>query len=298
MKKCNMQDTIASHIRTLFLIALAVLTAGCSSLKLTYDYGDTLLYWWLDAYVDVDSGQKAPLKADIDKLFQWHRKSQLKDYVQLLKVGQQQLQGNVTQADVLADYNAVKSRATLLLFKSEPELANLARSLRPEQLLQMERKFASNNDDFRKKYLSVDVEQRRKLHFQKSMEQFELWFGAFSREQEDSIRQASDARAQDDNAWLAERARRQKNIIDLLQKVQRDKTGKEATMLLIHDLITDSFDPPQNSQPKALLDAHAKATAQLILSVTRVATAAQMAHARKRMQGWIDDFDSLAADAH
>ena len=292
-----MQDLPGRHIRTLFLLALALLIGACSSLRLSYDYGDTLLYWWLDSYVDVDSGQKAALKRDIDKLFQWHRKSQLKDYVQLLKLGQQQLQGNVTQADVLADYNAVMSRASLLLFKAEPELADLARSLRPEQLLQMEKKFASNNDDFRKKYLRGDVEKRRKLHFQKSMEQFELWFGSFSREQEESIRQASDARPLDDNIWLDERVRRQKNIMALLQKVQLDKTGKEATMLLIHDLITDSFEPPQNSEHKALLDAHANATAQLIFSVTRIATAAQIAHARKRMQGWIDDFGKLAADA-
>jgi hypothetical protein len=35
---------------------------------------------------------------------------------------------------------------------------------------------------------------------------------------------------------------------------------------------------------------------QLILTVNRIATPQQKAHAHKRMQGWIDDFNILAAD--
>ena len=302
MKKCNMQASpgcrIRTRIRTLLLLALAVLAAGCSSIRLSYDYGDTLLYWWLDAYVDLDQAQNVRVKKDIEQLFQWHRKTQLKDYAQLLKGGQHQLQGNVTEADLLADYSAVKERATLLLFRSEAELADLARSLHPEQLLQMEQKFASQNDDYRKKYLSGDTEKHRRLHFVKSMEQFELWFGGFSREQEAILRQASDARPLDDRIWLAEHMRRQQNIAALLRKVQQEKLGKEATLALVHNLIKDSVDGMEQSDNKAFFDAYKQGSVRLVLTAIRIATPAQKAHARKRMQDWIDDFNALAAAAH
>ena len=286
------------RIRNLFLIALLVLVAACSSIRLTYNHGDTLLYWWLNAYVDLDSDQNSWVKKDIDKLFQWHRKTQLKDYVQLLTTAQRQLQGNITQADLLADFTDIKGRTQLLLFKALPELADLARSLRPEQLAQMEKKFTSNNDDFRKKYLRGDTASRQKFHYQKSMKQFELWFGSFSREQEEIIRKASDGRPIDDEIWLDERIRRQKNISVLLRKVQREKLGKDATIALIHNLIKDSFDRFEHSERKAFFDAYTNNTAQLVLDVIKITTPVQKAHAQKRMQGWIDDFNTLAAEAH
>ena len=297
MKKFNMQDSRLCRIRQLFLIALITVLAGCSSIRLSYNHGETLTYWWLNAYVDLDSEQKTWVKKDIDNLFQWHRKTQLKDYVQLLTTVQRQFQGNPTQADLLADYNDIKSRTQLLLFKALPELADLVRSLKPEQIAQMEKKFASNNEDYRKKFMRGSLEQRQKVRYQKSMEHFELVFGSFSREQEDIIRKASDALPVDNEIWLDERMRRQKNILTLVQKVQREKLSKDAAMSLIHNLIRESFDRLERSDRKAFFDSNNEATAQMVLTVVKIATPAQKAHANKRFQGWIDDFNSLYSEA-
>nr|WP_038497646.1 DUF6279 family lipoprotein [Janthinobacterium agaricidamnosum] len=296
MEKFNTHALCLPRIRLLLLVSLLALLAACSSLRLTYNHGDTILYWWLNAYVDIDSDQKGWVKKDIDNFFAWHRKTQLKDYVQVLSHAQRQLQGNVTQADLLADYSDIKQRTEALLLKAQPELADLAMALRPEQIAQMEKKFASNNDDYRKKYLRGDQDKRQQYRFDKAMEQFELWFGNFSREQQDSIRKASDARPLDNEIWLDERIRRQRNIVNLVQKVQREKLNKDATIALIHNLIQDSFNRLDHSERKAFFDTTNEATANLVLTVIKIATPAQKAHAIKRMQGWIDDFNALAAD--
>ena len=296
MEKFNMRPAGFRPLYRYLLIAAMVLLSACSSLRLAYNHGDTLLYWWLDAYVDLDSDQKSWVKSDIDNLFNWHRKTQLHDYVQILQNAQRQLQGNPTQADLQADLNDIKSRTELLLFKALPELADLARSLKPEQIEQMQKKFASNNDEFRKKNMKGDRDQQQQYRYKKSMEQFELWFGNFSPEQEAQIRKASDARPLDNDIWLDERMRRQKNILTLVQKVQREKLNKEATMALIHTLIKDSFDRLEHSERKQFFDAYEASTAQLVLTVIKIATPAQKAHAQKRMQGWIDDFNNLAAE--
>jgi hypothetical protein len=296
MQKSNMPNIGGSSLRRLLLTALMVLLAGCSSLRLAYNHGDTLLYWWIDAYVDLDSEQKPWVKKDIDNLFQWHRKTQLHDYVQILQTGQRQLQGNPSAADLLGDYDEIKSRTQLLLFKALPELADLARSLKPEQIAQMDKKFTANNAEFRKKNMKGDREQQLKYRYKKSMEQFELWFGPFTAEQEAVIRKASDARPLDNDIWLDERLRRQKNIVTLAQKVQREKLSKDATMALIHTLIKDSFERMEHSERKAFFDSYNEATAQFILTVIKIATPVQKAHAQKRMQGWIEDFNNLATE--
>jgi hypothetical protein len=296
MKKFNTTDTLSHRIRMVFLMALIVLAAGCSTVRFTYNHGDTLLYWWLNTYLDFDSDQSGWVKRDIDNLFQWHRKTQLKDYVQLLQNGQRQLAGNLGPADLMSDYHDIKARSELLAYKALPELADLARSVRPEQIAQMEKRFAKNNEDYRKKFMRGDVEQQQKARFKKSMEQFNLWFGGFSSEQEAVLRKASDARVLDNNIWLDERMRRQRNIVAALRKVQQEKLSKEATVSVLHNLVKELFDRFEAPERKAFFDTYTDQTVQMILTAVKIATPAQKAHAHKRMQGWIDDFTSLAAD--
>jgi hypothetical protein len=281
---------------SLFLIALIAALAACSSLRLAYNNGDTLLYWWIDGYVDLTSEQKSVVKEDIDKLFHWHRKTQLNDYAQILQTAQRQLAAGATQADLQTDFDDIKKRTEALLLKATPELAELARSLQPDQIATLERKFAANNADFRKKNMRGDREAQQRFRYKKSMEQFELWFGSFSSEQEAAIRKASDARPLNNEIWLDERTRRQNNILAAVRKVQTEKLSQEATQTLIQGLIKDGFQRLETSDRKAFFDSYEAANLQLVLTVINLATPAQKAHAQRRMQGWIDDFRTLAAD--
>src|SRR6218665_3700613 len=134
MSKSNMPISGRRTLHGLFLIALLALLSACSSLRLAYNHGDTVLYWWIDGYVDLTSEQKGWVKKDIDELFRWHRKTQLHDYVQILQNAQRQLAAGPSQADLQNDYDEIKNRTQLLLFKALPELADLARSLQPDQI--------------------------------------------------------------------------------------------------------------------------------------------------------------------
>lgn len=296
MKKFNMQASTLQRLRTGFLILCVTLLAACSSIRLAYNHGDTMLMWWMDGYVDLDTEQTRWVRKDVDQLFEWHRKTQLPEYAQLLANGQRQLAGNLTQADLLRDYHDAKASTELLLMKALPELSDLARSMRPEQINQIEKKFASNNDEYRKKFMRGSIEKRHKARYAKTLDQFEFWFGDFSDEQEVILRKATDARALDNEIWLAERIRRQQGILAVLRKVQQEKLGKEATTALVHGLIRDLFDRLESPERKAFYDAYIDSTSKLILLVANIATPAQKAHAHKRLQSWIDDFTTLAAD--
>ncbi|HEY0491532.1 MAG TPA: DUF6279 family lipoprotein [Telluria sp.] len=278
------------------MIAIMVTVAACSSIKFTYNNGDTLLYYWLNAYVDIDTDQSDWVKKDIDDLFQWHRSTQLKDYVQLLEKGQRQLAGNITQADLLANYREVRARSEKLAYKAVPDLADLALSLKPDQIETLEKKFASNNEKYRKKFLRGDAEERNKVRYKKAMEQFDLWFGNFSRDQEAALRKASDARPLDNEIWLEERMRRQQMILATLRKIQSQKLNREATIPLVQNLVRDFFTRMDSPERKSFYDASVDGTTKMVMTAIRIATPEQKAHAQKRMQGWIDDFKALAAN--
>jgi hypothetical protein len=296
MKNFNTQDQLIQRFRVLCLLAVMVALAACSSIKFAYNQGDTLLYWFVDAYVDLDSEQAAPVKEDIGQLIKWHRKTQLRDYSQFLVKAQGQLAGNITHADLKADYKDIKARTETLAYKALPELTDLALTVKPEQIANIEEKFRKNNDTYRKKFVAIDNEKKQKQRYKKSMEQFELWFGNFSSDQEAILRKASDARPLDNQVWLDERIIRQKKIISVLREIQAKKLGKEATSALLSNLLKDIFGRFESPERKPFFDAYIDSTINLTMTAIKIATPAQKAHAQKRMQGWIDDFKVLAAD--
>lgn len=296
MKKFNMHASTAQRLRALFLILCVTLVAACSSVRFAYNNGDTLLYWWMDGYIDLDSSQSALVRKDIDKLIHWHRQTQLRAYAKLLANGQKQLAGDLSQADLLRDYQEIKHGTELLLNKALPELADVALAMRPEQITHLEKKFAKNNAAYRKKFMQGDTAKRHEGRYEKTLDQFEFWFGSFSREQEAIIRKASDTRALDNDIWLAERLRRQQLILAMLRKVQAEKLSKEATIAQVQVIVKDIFERLESPERKEFYDGYIDTTSKLILRVAAIATPAQKAHAHKKMQNWIDDFNTLAAD--
>lgn len=280
---------------TLFLFAC--LLAGCSALRLGYANGDTVVYWWLNSYVDFNDEQKPWVKQRIDKLFAWHRKTQLNDYAQFLAQLQARLNGKITAAEVQTDYAAFKKRAMLVLDKAMPDLADLAMSLQPQQIAHLEKKFASNNDDYRKDYLHGSLEDRQRYRFKKVMKQAEYWFGDFSSQQEAQIRAASDARPLNNEIWAAERVRRQQEMLLILKKIHAEHLSRDAVIALLHGYAERSFDNFTYEENKAFFDGTRDGTAQLVAVIVNVATPAQREHAMKRVQKWIEDCHALAAKA-
>ncbi|MCA1855746.1 DUF6279 family lipoprotein [Massilia oculi] len=295
MKNFNTPDTFFRRTLALCLLVLAVFVAGCSSVRFTYNQGDTLLYWWLDSYADLEGEQADIAKRDIDKLFQWHRQTQLRDYAALLGNMQRQLAGNTTQADLVNVYKEIRLRGERLAGHAVPEMTTLALSIKPDQIADIERKFISKNQDYRRKFIEGSTEKRQRARFKKAMNQLELWFGNFSREQEDILRKTLDARPLDNEAWLEERVWRQRRILALLRKFEKEKPNREQASAQIVAMQRELFGRIDSPERKAFYDAGIDHTTKFILTAIRIATPAQKKHAHDRMQGWINDFQALAA---
>jgi hypothetical protein len=296
MQKFIMQHYRVFAIRVVLFFTICVLS-GCSAVRLGYNHGESLTYWWLNSYIDFDGQQRPWVKKDIEKLFAWHRKTQLHDYAQFMAHSQKQLQHKVDKQELLASYDEIKKRSALVVDKALPELADLALSLQPQQIAHIEKKFASNNDKYRKDYLHGDIEQRQSMRYKKVMEQAEYWFGGFSPEQEALIRRASDARPLDSEIWLAERQHRQQEMIALLKKIQAEKPSREATMQLLKNYAGMVFDQAGSGQHEQFLNASKDATAGMAAVIINCTTPAQKAKAVNRLQQWIDNFNVLAAPA-
>ena len=290
-----MRDTVFRRTFAMLAIALMALAAGCSTIRFSYNQGDTLLYWWLNTYVDFEGQQADVTKRDINALFSWHRQTQLHDYAALLGNFQKQLAGTPTQADLVNAYREVRVRGERLGQRATPELTTLALSITPQQIKHIEAKFKDKNDEYRRKFMSGSVDKRQRARFKKSMEQFELWFGSFSSAQETELRRASDLRPLDNHIWLEERQYRQRRIVAMLREIQQKKMNREQATAQVQALQRDLFGRMEAPERKGFYDASIDANTKYILAGIRMATPQQKAHAQQRMQGWINDFEALAA---
>ncbi len=285
---------LAGTLRWILVVGLVLGMVGCNAVRLGYSNGESVAYWWLNGYVDIEGDQQPLVKRHLENFFAWHRKTQLKDYAQLFALGQQRLQQQVTPADLLADYDAVKKRTVLVIDKALPDLTELALSLQPEQLEHLEKKFASNNETYRKEYLRGDLEQRQLFRFKKVMKQAEFWFGNFTEEQEAQIRAASDARPLNNELTMAQRVRRQQEMLSMLKRIQAEKPGREAALKMVRQYAVAALDYFGDPQHKAFADASNEANMRMMAVLINLATPEQKAHADKRLQQFINDCHTLA----
>jgi hypothetical protein len=271
------------------------LLLGCSAARLGYSNGETISYWWLNNYVDFESDQTPWVKQRIAHLFAWHRKTQLHDYVKVLGLAQQRVHGKVSEHELLADYADLKRRILVITDKALPDLADLALSLKPEQIAHIEKKFASNNNDYRKDYLRGDVEKRQHFRFKKVLKQAEYWLGTFNSEQERLIRVASDARPLNNELVMADRLQRQAALIALLKKIQAEKPGRETTVAMLKKYVSATLDRFGDPEHNHFFDTSVAASARMTAVIINNATPAQKEHFVRTLQQWINDFNKLSA---
>jgi hypothetical protein len=277
------------------LFALALMLAGCSAAKLGYSNGESVVFWWLNGYVDVEADQQPWVKRHIANLLAWHRSTQLEQYADLLTRIQKQLQGNVTPADVQNEFGNVKDSALALVDTAVPALADLAVALHPQQIPIIDKKFSSNNETYRKENMRGDLERRQSERYKKLLKHAEYWFGDFSPEQEAQIRAASDKRPLNPELELDMRKRRQQEVIALLKKVRNERLDRRAAMALMKEYMAGVLDHFGEPEHKAFSEASRNASAEMVALIINLADAKQRAHARKRLQTWIDDCRALAA---
>ena len=283
----------SSRAIKILLLCMALMLSACSMVRVAYNNGESLTYWWLDGYIDIENDQRPWVKERIDRLFDWHRKTQLRDYTRLLRDGQKRLQTGIDKPTALADIAEMKKRLLVTLEAALPDLVDLALDLRPEQLVRINKKFASLNSEYRKDYLRGDLEDRHKYRFKKILSQAEFWFGDFSREQEAQIRKAVAAVPLDNDLYYRARLRRQRDLMTMLTKIQSERPSRDATIAMLRTHLVAAVEQPGGTEYGAFFNTYYDGMAGVVFMIVNSATPAQKQHAHMKLQEFINDFSQL-----
>jgi hypothetical protein len=293
-------NVVSSRLRWIIGVALALLLAGCSALRIGYSQAPTLAYWWIDGYVDVNGEQTPLLRNAIDRWFDWHRRDELPQYAVLLARAQREaLEPQLTAQSMCAWRDVVQARLDAALEQATPALATLLLSLTPEQIRHIERKLAKDGVTMRADFAQADRGERAKAALKRTLERFEGFYGRLDEAQRERLAQLLAISSFDPERWLAERERRNRDLVQTLTQVTKDARGLDSAgaQSLALSTVRTLVERAQRS-PRADYRAYQERLAQencaLTATMHNLMTPAQRRNARDKLKGWEDDLRAIA----
>jgi hypothetical protein len=273
---------------------LLVLLAGCSSVQTGYRNAPTLLYWWLDSYVDFNAAQDPPVRESLAALHAWHRQQELPAYADLLGRMQQQAGGPVSPELVCTYTRQVRGHLQRLIAQSTDGLARLVPTLEEEQLRHLAQKFEKNNQKWREEWLDGTPAELLERRLERTVDRYEDFYGDLTDAQITLLRQRLAASGFDARTAWAERLRRQQDMLRVFQE-HRGATRPahvKAEMLALVQRNLDSPEPVYRAQFEGML----KEGCQTLALLHNSASAAQRRHLIERLRRYESDFRTLAAE--
>ncbi len=285
-----MQRIIRQAPLALGLLALCVLSA-CSTIKLVYNQSDDLLYWWVDAYVDLEGEQKASTREALGALQRWHRQQQLPEYVALLQKARSMAQQDITASQVCAVTDEVKASFLTLLRQIEPAAARLGTQLKAEQLQHMRKRYDKTNKEWRSDWLEGSPEKRLRYRTKQALNRLEDFYGRLDDPQREVLNQWLSSSAFDATLNYSERERRQADSLQTLQRMA-DSGSVAAAQGLLRAWTDRAFHSPNESYrsySQALWQENCTGFAKLHNSTTP----AQRQHLADSLRGYETDLKAL-----
>ena len=263
-------------------------------MRIGYSQAADLAYWWLDGYADFDAEQTRRIREALAQWFDWHRKTQLPDYAQLLARAQTEVRGDTTASRVCEWQGELVKRANVAWEQALPAAAEWALSVTPQQIQHLERRYAKANDEFRDDYLQDDARERNEATIKRTVERAESLYGRLDDAQRARVAAAMARSPFDPELWLAERKLRQQGALQLLRKLSAEGAGRaqaEAALRVYAEHIGRSPREAYRRYSERLAEFNCVFGASLHNS----SSPAQRRAAAGKLSGWEGDLRALVA---
>jgi len=278
------------------IVILLPLLGACSALRVTYDQGPLLSYWWLDRQVDFNGEQAPRVRAALNDWFAWHRATQLPDYAQALGEAAALVRGDLSPTQVCGQFEAWQRRAERAFERAVPSAAEHLRSLSASQIHRLEEHQADKLQEVQKELLQPDPAERRAALLKTWVERAERLYGRLDDTQRAQLAAGLAASPFDAARWLAERRARNQALVRALRRWQADQADQATVEADVRRLAAEMENSPRPDYP-AYARRVRQANCTLIAQLHNGTTPAQRRKAAEQLLAWQADFRALADKA-
>ena len=278
--------------RIIGVLVLAATLGACSAVRLAYNNLPELAYWWLDAYVDFNGAQSLRVREELSGQLAWHRANELPRIGAILQQAEALAPRDVTAAQVCATVDDIRGRLLAMAERMEPVAAELAIGLDEAQLVQLDRKYARVNAEWRKDWLDRTPAYQQNKRYEQFLKNGEDFYGPLNEAQSDLLRQQVAQAVWSARATGAQRQQRQQEALSMLRRLHTEGTSASEARKAIHTYVVQIADPavgPNRDYQQAVLQEACRNVAAL----HNVTTPAQRDQAVKRLRDYGADVKAL-----
>jgi hypothetical protein len=284
------------------LIMSCLVATGCSTVLLGYDAVPPLAKYQLNRYFDLGSAQQELVDRHLDDIFDWHRKTQLKEYAGLLT----QITDKVKAGDAISVLDIQKWRTISLgawlpvANKVSRPFTELALTLTPAQIEHMKKRFSRSNEDMREDYVKAnekaagnELQARQKARAIRIEKRGDFFFDDLTDAQLKLIAKRSAESPDAELAWYNERVRRQQDFIALLDTMRMKKMDANQAEPLMREYLRAMWEPKDEKNARLIADS-ARAGDETIAQLYATAKPEQKNYLVKKLRGYALDFEKLS----
>lgn len=266
--------------------------AGCSAVRLGYGQGPSLAYWWLDGYVDFTSEQSPRVKQALQEWFEWHRATQLPDYVALLVAAQRLAVDKVTPEQLCRLVEEGEQRVERAFEQAVPALSEHARGLSPAQVQHIERRFAKSDDELAREHLAGSAKDRQEKALKRWQDRLESFYGPLDDGQRGMLVEGLAVSPFDARVWLDERRQRQHDIVVGLRRLLAERADDARMQAALRAFATQITHSPR-AEYRRYRQRLADANCALVARLHNAGSAAQRQRAVDKLRDWEADLRHL-----
>jgi hypothetical protein len=290
------RSRVRSSIIAALLGALLLALSGCSLLKLGYGQAGPFAFRWLDRYVDFDDAQSLRVRTALDEAMAWHRRTQLPDYVELLVRAEGEVMGDATPERMCAWAKELRVRADTALQYLAPTIAEVALTLTPAQIANIEKRFAETNGEYRDERLQRNPRRRLETAVKREIERAETIYGSLDDSQRELVARSVAASPYEAELAYAERQRRQQDVVTLVRHLRDTNPGRDEAVAQVRAYLERVDRSPRESY-QAYADRLIAYNCGFASALQNATTPQQRRVAARKLKGYETDLRALIAEA-
>jgi hypothetical protein len=284
------------------LVMSCLVATGCSTVLFGYDAVPPLAKYQLNRYFDLSSNQQEVVEKQLDDIFDWHRKTQLKEYSSFINQITDKVKANepISLVDIQR-WRSISLGAWLpIANKVSRPFTELALTLTPGQIEHMKKRFAKTNADMRDEYVKANEKggasnallARQKARAVRIEKRGDFFFDDLTDVQLKLIAKRAAESPDAELAWYNERLRRQQDFVALLDAIKTRRLDVNQAEPLMREYLKAMWEPKDEKNARLIAES-AKAGDETIAQIYAIATPEQKAYAIKKLRGYATDFDKL-----
>jgi hypothetical protein len=265
-----------------------MLASGCV-LRVVYGQLDWLSIWYIERYFELDPAQERTTRAAVNRHIEWHRRTQLPVFADLLREVRAGAGKPVSGGDLRARYERIVGLWDVFLRRIAPDAAVLLQGLTDDQVQSLFARLARDNEELAEDYSGVSAEERREKRDRAIVRAFERFTGALNDQQEQMIRRRTADMRDLSPEWLKRRSAWQQELRVLLlnRRTASDFAGRLESLFL---------DPNQFDHPGYRTAVEANQAIAFLMTAEILASLDEKQQARftRRLTTYVDDLVLLS----